>query len=394
MPLVARPVVGDDEQMATPGPTDEIDPSAQAPVLDGDGVRLRPLADSDADAITVQGRDPEMVRWTVVPSPYPPGGAADFIAASRQAWRSRNGPLTWAIETPEHPYAGSIDLRPGPRPDSRWEIGYALHPAARGQGVLSAALRRLCAWGFAQGAATLSLYVIRGNWASRRVAWACGFRVVDAVLPGWLPARGGGADDAWVATLRPGDPMTPPHPWLTAPQLCGVDVRLRPWRLDDHVDEEPDHPAHWMPPRAAPTPRGFGPWLNRLLEVQAAGRSCEWCIADPETDAVLGAVSLFDRTGPLTDRAELGYQLLPSARGRGLMAQAAGLALAHGLAPAAQGGLELRRVFARTAADNAPSAAVLRALGFAECGRESAVEQLPDGTLVDDVLWERLATGR
>ena len=113
----------------------------------------------------------------------------------------------------------------------------------------------------------------------------------------------------------------------------------------------------------------------------AKGSSVEWCIADPSTDRALGSVVLFSRHGPIDDVAELGYQLFPSARGRGVAKAAARLAIAHALRPADEGGLGLRRLIAETAADNAASNAVLQAAGFTEFGREHAVDALPDGSL-------------
>lgn len=358
-----------------------------APILTGVGVRLRALAQGDVGRITQLATDPQSVRWTTIPDPYPADGARDFVAASRSAWERGDGSLTWAIEDPDGLFAGQIDLRPAP---ARWEIGYAMHPDSRGRGLLSAALRVVSAWGFEHGAQTLSLYVVRGNWPSRRVAWACGF-TVDATLPGWLPGRGGdGPHDAWAGTLRPGSPLTPPHRWIVAPDLAADGVRLRQWRDDDRITEEPDHPAHFMPPHAAPTPAGFGEWLLRRREFSALGRSCDWCIADVDSDAPLGSVGIFTRGGVIEDQAELGYQLLPGARGRGLATRAARLAVAHALAPVADGGLGLRRLAATSAADNHASNAVLAALGFVQCGREHAVDELADGGYGDLLHWELL----
>lgn len=112
------------------------------------------------------------------------------------------------------------------------------------------------------------------------------------------------------------------------------------------------------------------------------------CIADRSTDRALGDVSLFVRAGELDDHAELGYQLLPSARGRGVAREAAAIALAHGLPQSDAGGLGLRRLVAETSADNAASNAVLQRLGFTPIGVEHAVDPLPEGGYADGVHWE------
>ena len=120
------------------------------------------------------------------------------------------------------------------------------------------------------------------------------------------------------------------------------------------------------------------------------GTAIEWCVADAATDRALGGVVVFSRGGPISDTAELGYQLFPSARGRGVAKKAARLAIAHALRPVAEGGLGLRRLVAETAADNEASNAVLRADGFTEFGREHEVDQLADGWWGDGLYWELL----
>ena len=71
-----------------------------------------------------------------------------------------------------------------------------------------------------------------------------------------------------------------------------------------------------------------------------------------------------------------------------MASEAARLAVAHALRPAAEGGLGVRRLVAETAADNEASNAVLRRAGFVEYGREHAVDALPDGTYGDALYWE------
>jgi RimJ/RimL family protein N-acetyltransferase len=125
----------------------------------------------------------------------------------------------------------------------------------------------------------------------------------------------------------------------------------------------------------------------------AAGLAIHWCIADATTDVALGDVLLFSRGGPLTgDTAELGYQLNPSARGRGVAQEAARLAVDFARRPREEGGLGVRRLVAETAADNAASNRVLESLGFEVYGREHAVDLLPDATYGDGLHWELLPT--
>jgi len=169
-------------------------------------------------------------------------------------------------------------------------------------------------------------------------------------------------------------------------------IRLRAWRASDIDAIEPrdDDPTHWMPGRSVLRRETFSTWRHQREERMSEGTAVEWCVADAATDRALGGVVLFSRHGPIGDVAELGYQLFPSARGRGVATTAARLAIAHALRPVAQGGLGVRRLVAETAADNAASNAVLQANGFTEFGREHDVDQLADGSWSDGLYWELL----
>src|SRR4029078_5120798 len=85
------------------------------------------------------------------------------------------------------------------------EVGFGLHPAARGRSIMKAALKLVCGYGFED----LGLQVVRcravvGNWSSRRVASRVGF-VFDGVTRRLLVHRGE-LLDGWIA------PVTRDHP--------------------------------------------------------------------------------------------------------------------------------------------------------------------------------------
>ena len=90
------------------------------------------------------------------------------------------------------------------------------------------------------------------------------------------------------------------------------------------------------------------------------------------------------------DTAELGYQVIPSARGRGVATAASRVVAGHALTPRDRGGLGIRRLVAETAEDNRASNTVLDRLGFMIWGRETAADILPDGRAVDALHWELL----
>ncbi len=377
------------------------------PVLTDGTVTLRAHARADVDAIVEQCTDPEMVRWTTVPRPYRKADALRFLAHVKESWGTQGGNRFWAVEWDDGSgprFAGTLDLRPSPGRVAG--IGYGLHPAARGQGVMAAAVRLAAAYGFAEGLGDGPLDRIHwsavvGNFASLRVAWACGF-----VLHGTIPQQGGPAyagpsgepvaRDHWVGSLSATAPMVPHTPWLDIPVIEGDGIRLRPWREDDAEHAEPlDGPGHHMPLGAAPSDLTFEHWLLVRRERSARGEGIAWCIADATSDRPLGAVMVFAHGVPISQPgAELGYFLFPSARGRGVATAAGDLAIDHAFTPRAKDGLGLSRLSAITAADNVASNSVLERLGFVRFGVEHATDLLPDGTWENAYHWELLRSER
>lgn len=369
------------------------------PVLTDGRVRLRPMTEGDLPAVVQQSNDPETVRWTTVPQPYDLVSAREFLALHASGWAEVHGTMHWAIELLDHdgepgtPFAGIIDLRPSAKGDA-WETGFVLHPAARGRGVMSGALRLAAGWAFAHGAPSLYWFAARGNFASWRVAHACGFTHLGT-LPRRIADRTDTVADAWVAALRPGEAMVPVHPWLTPRVLEAEGLRLRELRETDRALAEPhDHPTHHVPTHAVPTPQTFDEWVLRRLESSALGTGYVWCITEPASDEAIGEVLIFVRSGHLAEggTAEVGYTVRPSARGHGVARRAAGVVVEHALTPVVEGGLGLRRLVAETAADHEASNRVLTGAGFTVWGRESAADA-PDGSVGPALHWERLAEG-
>ncbi|GAA3619657.1 hypothetical protein GCM10022199_25200 [Marihabitans asiaticum] len=365
------------------------------PRLTDGTVVLRAMTEADLPASVEQSTDPETVLWTTVPSPYSLDDAREYLDVIRRGWEE-GGDAVFALELANPadggdpvPFAGLLDVRR--RGTASWEVGFATHPAARGRGVMTAALRLAAAWAFEEGAPSLYWYAGVGNWASWRVAWRVGM-TWHGTLPQRIAGRDGRSEDAWCASLLPDQPMEPRTPWVVAPVLEGEQVRLRPWRDDDGEGLEPrDDPAHWIPSTGpSMTSADFPAWLERRRSAVASGAVVDWCIADRESDRALGDLDVFVRNGTLdsSDVAEIGYQLTPSARGRGVATEAARLAVSYAVRRVDDGGLGIRRLVAETAADNEASNTVLRRAGFVVWGREHSVDRLPDGSYADALYWE------
>src|SRR4051812_3708541 len=111
------------------------------PVLVGSKVLLRPWTPADVDDVYAACQDPEIQRWTVVPSPYTRADAAEFVTEiTRASWRD-GGAVFAVIESATGTLVGSIGGHS--MVDGVAHIGYWAVPAARGRGLTSDALRAL-----------------------------------------------------------------------------------------------------------------------------------------------------------------------------------------------------------------------------------------------------------
>jgi RimJ/RimL family protein N-acetyltransferase len=144
-------------------------------------LRLEPLGTRHLDAMDALARDPDVLRFTRVPEPAPPGFARNWLARYEAGRRAGSAEGFAAID------AGGAFLGLALAPDidvegRQLELGYIVAPAARGRGVATAILGRLTRWAFADtGALRAYLLIETGNVASLRVAERCGY-VQEGVL--------------------------------------------------------------------------------------------------------------------------------------------------------------------------------------------------------------------
>jgi len=373
----------------------------QVPVLTDGVVRLRARTLADVPAITEMGRDPEAVQWTRVPSPYRERDAVGYVSEySPAGWREQRD-LGWAIDAPDDDgqlrFAGNVDIRTQPRPD----IGYMLHPWARGRGVMSRAVRLATRWTFdVLGVPVVHWETHVGNLASWRVAWACGF-TFHGEVPSYAPHRGD-LRDAWLGSLRAADDGSPRTTWWSVPVLDGRQVRLRPHRDDDvrRIAEACSDPRtrQWLPtlpdPYTVDDARSFV--TRRRLE-QALGKAVAWAVADRDDDRLLADVALFRLDDPMCPgSAEIGYWAHPDARGRGAMSEAVRLAVDHAFRTLSEGGLGRHRVQLGASWTNTASRHVAERAGFRQVGhfrQDGLIGASDSERRLDDGAWyDRLAT--
>ena len=172
-------------------------------VLSGRGLMLRTWIPEDGDALLQACQDPEIQRWTTLPSPYLPEHAEMFLTVCALRWVQ--GLATFAIVDPADTLLlGSISFVGLPE-EGVVEIGYWIAPEARGRGVATASTRLICDWALdVLGFNRVEWQAYVGNDGSRRVARRCGF-TFEGTLRGRGYQRGEGRD-IWIAGLLRDDP--------------------------------------------------------------------------------------------------------------------------------------------------------------------------------------------
>lgn len=361
------------------------------PTLTDGVVSLRAHVPADVPRIVEQCNDPESIAWTTVPTPYDEDDAEEWIGTTVPAGWVDDATYVFAIEH-EGRFAGSVDLRL--RGGGEAEIGFGLHPDARGEGVMRRALGLLLDWGFDRGVAVVQWRAFTGNWASRRTVWRLGFSF-GATIPGLLPHRDE-RRDAWTAWLGSRDPREPVAPWLEPTVLLVDGLRLRPWRDSDAAAlvEAGNDPwlKEWIPESPLPrTVEDVPGYVQRVHLGAATNRRVAWCVADATTDAVLGNVALFDLEGEPDDlTAQVGYWAHPSGRGRGAMTTALRTVVDRATTRTADGGLGVRRLYLLTAARNEASRRLAERAGFEHVGTERGSAPVADGGFEDSALYDLL----
>jgi RimJ/RimL family protein N-acetyltransferase len=144
-------------------------------------VSMRPLAAEHLDAVTALFDDPDVLRFTRLPVPPPPGYARQWL--DRYEAGRLDGTRDAFAALDEHGrfvgLALAVDID---REGRQVELGYIVAPGARGRGVATAMLDELTRWAFAElGALRVTLIIDVQNVASARVAERCGY-VLEGVM--------------------------------------------------------------------------------------------------------------------------------------------------------------------------------------------------------------------
>jgi RimJ/RimL family protein N-acetyltransferase len=147
--------------------------------LKGEGLVLRDWTETDLTAMPELFDHPDIAYWTPLVSPFDEAAARARLDRDRQL-RAEGTAVLLAITVDGGAPLGEVMLRRAPEGT---EIGYAVGPAHRGQGLAVRAVRVMAASAFEQmDAEQVILELEAENAASVAVATKAGFALLDVPL--------------------------------------------------------------------------------------------------------------------------------------------------------------------------------------------------------------------
>ena len=164
-------------------------------------IGLEPLTAAHVAAVEAMLDDPDVVRFTRIPVPAPPGFAQAWFERYDAA-RADGSREAFAIVDG----GGFLGLALAPtieREARQCELGYMVAAAGRGRGVATEALRLLTDWAFGQGMLRAELHISVDNVASKRVAERNGYRLDGVLRSLWF--KGDLREDTEIWSRLPSD---------------------------------------------------------------------------------------------------------------------------------------------------------------------------------------------
>ena len=156
------------------GPVPYAYPPLPADGLSDGVLQLRMTREDDADALA-EADDDVAMAWDFTGKPRPRQDVRRRAAAAGLQWLVGGAAALTMVDVASGRVAGSLALR-NPGPPQIGGIGYGVHPAFRGRGYTTRALRLLIPWAFdVLDLARLELGAKVGNTASMRAAANAGF---------------------------------------------------------------------------------------------------------------------------------------------------------------------------------------------------------------------------
>ncbi|MEV6166155.1 GNAT family N-acetyltransferase [Streptomyces sp. NPDC052052] len=201
---------------------------------------LRPFAGTDADAVHAACQDPDIQRWTTVPSPYGRADAETFTAQlCPDGWHDDSTYNFAVVLRGSGALVGALGITRHHLPGT-YEVGFWTAKEYRGRGYTSEAVLSAAHWTFTSlGGDRLEWRAEVGNHPSRAVALRTGFRMEGEQRSGLL--NNGVRRDVWVGALLPSD--------LGLPGTCAyLPAAGRPHRAPAHRPPAASGRRVHMPP--------------------------------------------------------------------------------------------------------------------------------------------------
>ncbi|MGW1544156.1 GNAT family N-acetyltransferase [Streptomyces sp. NPDC002309] len=176
---------------------------------------LRTVGPDDTVAVYTACQDPDIQRWTTIPSPYLAEHARSFTEHDVADGWANGSMFTFGLFLPDGELTGMLGITM--RSLGVAEIGFWLTRRHRGNGYMAEAARAASRWAFVhQCIDRLEWRAEVGNTASRTVAESVGF-TMEGTLRAALN-NNGVRRDCWMGSLLPSDLGLPSTaPYLPAP---------------------------------------------------------------------------------------------------------------------------------------------------------------------------------
>ncbi|MET8979251.1 GNAT family N-acetyltransferase [Streptomyces sp. NPDC004539] len=179
---------------------------------------LRPVVPEDTETVHAAAQDPEIQRWTTIPSPYLPEHAHAFTTEIASTGWATDTMYTFAVCLPDGPLTGMLSLTP--RTPGTTEIGFWTAKEHRSHGYTTEATLTAAHWSFTHlSTDRLEWRAEVGNTPSLSVAQKAGF-TLEGTLRSAITNKGTHRD-CWLASLLPQDlhlPPTTPYTPTPTPQ--------------------------------------------------------------------------------------------------------------------------------------------------------------------------------
>jgi RimJ/RimL family protein N-acetyltransferase len=167
-------------------------------------VRLRLMAEADLPAIVDSVQDPEIPRWTTVPSRYGPEDARQFHRTAAAGMEAGTDLPVLIVDAEDDRVLGAVGVHGIDPATGRCHAGYWVAAGARGRGIASRGLGLLCRYAFDEvEVKRIELWIDPQNVASVRVAEKLGFRR-EGLLRSFMPIAGE-RRDMLMYSLLPGE---------------------------------------------------------------------------------------------------------------------------------------------------------------------------------------------